>query len=118
MVCRALTNMPIEIFGDGKNLIDLVHVSDVATALVDAAATGLPGEIIEAGNGVDLSVSDVAGDIIAATRSESRVVHMAARPGEPAGARAVADRPYCRRPWPYGLAETIGWYGRAIGVRS
>jgi UDP-glucose 4-epimerase len=117
MLCRALTGMPIEIFGDGKNLIDLVHVSDVATTLVDAAMTGLPGETIEAGNGVDLSVSDVAEDIIAATRSESRIVYLPARPGEPVGARAVADRPYCHQPWPFGLAETIGWYGRAIGLR-
>jgi UDP-glucose 4-epimerase len=116
-VCRALTDMPIEIFGDGKNLIDLVYVGDVAEALVDAAVTGVQGEVFEAGVGRDLAVVDIAEYVIDACRSGSRVVHLTPRAGEPVGARAVADDPYCANPWPYMLDETIAWYADALGVK-
>lgn len=114
-ICRALTDMPIEIFGDGKNLIDLVYVGHVATVLVDAAERGEAGDLIEAGVGVELAVVDVAADVIAACDSHSTVRFLPPRPGEPVGARAVAGHPACALPWPHRLDETIEYYRRWLG---
>lgn len=118
-VCRALTGMPIEVHGSGEQLIDLVHVDDVATVLVDAL-DGPYGTVIEAGTGKPTSVFDVALDILDHVDPEGRsrppgVVHMPMRPGEPAGTRVVADSPVCPNPWPYRLDETIDHYRTLLG---
>ena len=72
--------MPLELCGGGGQLIDPVHVSDVAVALADAIG-GPYGQVVEAGCGKPVSVAEVAADIADATGR-----HLAAdrRPG-PAG---------------------------------
>lgn len=113
MVCRALTGMPVQVNGDGDQLIDLVHVEDVAAALVDGLAAA-PGSVIEAGTGKPTSVIDAAWTIIDRCRSESQVEHVAPRRGEPEHARVVAETPACPHPWPWGLDSTIGYYRRIL----
>lgn len=113
MVCRALTGMPIEIFGDGGNVIDLVHVADVAKALADATEFGRSGAVVDAGTGIGTTVLGAAKTIVEACGSTSEIVHLPARPGEPEGAVVVAERPVRARPWPYGLDGTVESY-RAV----
>jgi UDP-glucose 4-epimerase len=109
-VCRALTGMPVEIWGDGKQVIDLVHVDDVARALV-AGLEGPYGRVIEAGTGVGTTVLDAAQLVIETCGSFSDIVHLPMRPGEPEGTTVVAADPF---PYRYGLAagleQTIPWY--------
>ena len=49
-ICRALSGMPLQVHGDGSNVIDLIHVDEVARILVDAldAPTGVVADMIEA----------------------------------------------------------------------
>lgn len=111
---RALTGMPIEIHGDGSNVIDLVHVDEVARVLVDALH-GPTGAILEAGTGLGLDVRTVAETVVKMTGSNSPIVHLPMRPGEPEGAVVVASDPLCKdRPFPYGMAATIGYYAGAL----
>jgi UDP-glucose 4-epimerase len=116
-VCRALTGMPLEVWGDGLQLIDLVHVEDVAAVLVDALS-GPFGEVTEAGTGVPTSVVAAAWKIIEATDSDSYLEHFPMRPGEPEWTRVVAAVPKCGRPWPHGLKHTIDWYRRELRVAA
>jgi UDP-glucose 4-epimerase len=106
--CRALTGLPLELCGGGGQLIDPVHVSDVAVSLADAI-TGPYGTVIEAGCGKSVSVAQVASDIAAAAGG-GRLRDVAARQGEPHGAEVVAGAPACRNPWPYLVNETVEWY--------
>jgi UDP-glucose 4-epimerase len=110
-ICRALTGMDIEINGTGKQLVDLIHVALVAQDLVDAL-DGPYGYLVEAGTGQATSVLDAAHDVLSATGSKSRIVHLPMRPGEPEQARVVATRTNgLRHPaWPYRLDETIDYY--------
>jgi nucleoside-diphosphate-sugar epimerase len=113
---RSLTGMDLEIHGDGHNVIDLVYVDDVARVLVDAI-DGPTGVVLEAGTGKAMRVLDVAEQVIAMTASESRIVHLPMRPGEPEGAVVVAREPLCRdHPFPYGMAQTIEHYAAALGL--
>jgi nucleoside-diphosphate-sugar epimerase len=113
-VCRALTNQPLQIFGDGSNVIDLVHVEDVAAVLADAVEHGKPGQTWEAGTGQPLTVQQVAEDVIRATHSDAPIVHCDARSGEPVGAQVVASWPRCPASWPDRLPETIEHYRRLV----
>ena len=96
----ALRNEPITIYGSGNNVIDMVHVYDVASCLADTAGDvyaggGLysPGVVVSAGTGVGRTVLDVARDIIDATGSTAGVRHVDMRPGEPDPATVVAPHP-------------------------
>lgn len=115
--CRALTGMPLELCGGGGQLIDPVHVSDVAVALADAIS-GPYGTVTEAGCGKAFSVARVAADILAAAASHpDDILPLAvvpARSGEPVDAEVVAVDPVCRNPWPYLVPETVDWYRQWI----
>jgi nucleoside-diphosphate-sugar epimerase len=106
--------MDVEIHGDGSNVIDLVYVDDVARVLVDAIL-GPTGVVLEAGTGKPMTVRRVAEQVIAMTASQSRIVHLPMRPGEPEGAVVVARDPLCDdHPFPYGMAQTIDHYAAAL----
>jgi nucleoside-diphosphate-sugar epimerase len=117
-VCRALTGMDVEVNGSGSQRIDLVHVADVAVALVDALG-GPYGLVLEAGTGVATTVLEAAKTVVEVCGSRSSIVHLPMRPGEPTDAWVVAVAPVasCRRQlWPLGLAETVEYYRRLVGV--
>jgi nucleoside-diphosphate-sugar epimerase len=118
--CRALNGLPLELCGGGGQLIDPVHVSDVAAVLADAIG-GPYGQVTEAGCGKPVSVAQAAGDIAlaapdltleAAARHpwKERIIDAPGRPGEPHDAEVVAAAPACRNPWPYLVPETVEWY--------
>lgn len=52
---------PIEVWGDGRQLVDLIHVDDIAAMMLDAAehAPG-DGETIDAGTGRGYTVAEIA----------------------------------------------------------
>lgn len=108
-VARALTGMPLEVNGSGRQLVDLVHVSDVAKVLVEAL-DGPYGEVVEAGTGKPTTVLQAAEDVIEHVGASTVVMHMPMRLGEPEEAEVVAAEPLCLNPWPYLLDETIDWY--------
>jgi UDP-glucose 4-epimerase len=108
-VARAITGMPIEIHGDGQQVIDLVHVEDVARTLVDALG-GPYGEVVDAGTGEGTRVIDAAFTVAALSNSKSQIIHGPMRQGEPDGSVVVAEDPKCSNLWPYKLQEAIAWY--------
>lgn len=107
--CRALTGMPLQVWGSGEQQIDLVYAEDVARVLVDAIG-GPYGQVTEAGTGKPVTVDAAARDIIGACGPGGRLEYLPMRPGEPDDAVVVAASPACFNPWPYKLDETIGWY--------
>jgi UDP-glucose 4-epimerase len=113
-VCRALTGMPIEVNGSGRQLIDLIHVAEVARILVDAIDGPVFGQVIDAGTGLATTVLDAAEQIIDACGSTSRIVLVPMRDGEPVASRVVSDHPESPKRWPYGLDETIRYYERTL----
>jgi UDP-glucose 4-epimerase len=91
-ICRALAGEPIEIYGDGGQVMDMIFVSDVARVLVTAlerTATGDPpasGEVYQAGTGRQTTINEIA-SVVARTVSEKTrraptIVRSPMRPGE------------------------------------
>ncbi|WP_018502969.1 NAD-dependent epimerase/dehydratase family protein [Parafrankia discariae] len=123
-ICRALTGNPIEIYGDGQQIMDMIHVSDVAWAL---AATltyteehGALSQPIEAGTGRRTTVREIAETIVAAAGSTSVIHHLPMRPGETPGAEVLADtstllgiaNPALFTTLETGAANTVAWYAQ------
>lgn len=97
-ICRALTGEPIEIYGDGMQVMDMIHVRDVARILVATLEKLDRGEVfeetVEAGTGRHTTVNDIAALIVDAVKSygvEGRITHLPMRPGEDERSIVVAD---------------------------
>lgn len=115
-VCAALTGDPLRVTGSGQQTIDLVHVDDVARALVEALEPPY-GRLVEAGTGKPTSVLRAAHDVIERCGSTSHIRFIPMRDGEPYVSEVFAGRGlgYARR-WPAGLDdETIGFYAGVVG---
>jgi UDP-glucose 4-epimerase len=95
---RAAANQTaIEIYGDGLQVRDLVHVRDVARAFV-LAAEGWPSGPVIIGSGASITVLDILEAARVCTQRPIEAVHVDAKPGE---MRAVVlDN---------GVARSRGW---------
>jgi len=113
---RAWQCQPLPIWGDGRQLVDLVYSQDVARMLIDALEFG-ECETFDAGTGQAMTVNDVADLVIQLTDSPSKVEHLPMRRGErPGETRTVAtgegwDLLGWHPEWDQAnLATTVNWY--------
>lgn len=64
LICRALSGMPMELYGGGEQISDMVYVSDVAKALVLALEHAKDGDVfdqaVEVGAVVPVKIKQVA----------------------------------------------------------
>lgn len=123
LICRALTGAPLEIYGDGRQVSDLVHVRDGALALVKALEHAAAGVVFDrpvfVGTAASHTVNDIAAQVLAETGSGSQIVHLPMRPGEIPGAVIKADLstldlvdmdPAELATMPEIIAETVAWF--------
>jgi len=78
---EAWNELPLIVWGDGTQTVDLVHTDDLARMLVDAIRFG-DGEIFDGGTGQAFTVNAVADMVLGITGSSSKVDHMPMRRGE------------------------------------
>lgn len=126
-VCRALTGQAIEVYGDGQQVSDMVHVRDGALALVTALEKADQGIVfdkpVECGPEDHRTVNEVAELVIAAAVDLGfdpvDLKHLPMRPGEIAGAKVTADvstlelvdmGPDTMIPIERGIPETVKWF--------
>lgn len=126
-VCRALTGQPIEIYGDGQQVSDMVHVTDGAKALVSALEKAAEGVVldraVEVGPADHRTVNEVAQLVIKAAvdlgYDEVPLTYLPMRPGEIPGARVTADTstlplvdmsPDTLVSLEDGIADVVAWY--------
>lgn len=88
-ICRALTQTPIEVYGNGLSVSDCVHVADVAEVFVRALNVTEGGQLgnYEVGPEESLTVKEIAElvSVTAALKTGSATVpieHLPMRPGE------------------------------------
>jgi UDP-glucose 4-epimerase len=127
-ICRALTSQPIEVYGSGDQISDMVYVGDVAKTLVQALRVtntqnkGMD-KTIEVGPSEHSSVKEIAAMISQLCEArgvpQAGLKHLPMRPGEIAGAQVVANNltlhhigidPNQLVSLEQGIAETIQWY--------
>jgi UDP-glucose 4-epimerase len=87
----AWAGIPIPIWGDGEQRVDLVHTDDLARMLVDATDYG-EDETFDGGTGVSWTVNEVAEMVLNITKSKAGIEYLDMRRGElPTNIRAFGD---------------------------
>jgi len=117
-VTNAIDDIPVPLYGDGKNVRDWLHVEDHCRAidlLIDKATSG---EVYNIGGGNDVMNVDLTHRILVALGKPTSLI-------EPVADRPGHDRRYCldtgklrrlgwapRVPFEEGLLGTVDWYRR------
>jgi dTDP-glucose 4,6-dehydratase len=115
---NAIDDIPVPLYGDGRNVRDWLHVDDHCRAIDLLIDKGIEGEVYNIGGGNDVMNVDLTTRILAALgKPASLIKPVADRPGH--------DRRYCldtsklralgwapQVPFEKGLHETVEWYRR------
>ena len=89
---QAIRHADLTIFGDGGQTRDFIYVKDIVGALTFAAHTSGVTGVFNAGYGGQMTINQLASQLIAAAGSSSAIIHGPARAGDVKHSRASADK--------------------------
>jgi dTDP-glucose 4,6-dehydratase len=117
LICNALNDEPIPLYGDGLNVRDWIYVEDHCRGILAALENGKSGGVYNIGARNPRRNIDVAQSVLEALgKPQSLLTFVADRPGHD---RRYAINPSVvetelnwrpRESWESGLAKTIQWY--------
>jgi UDP-glucose 4-epimerase len=117
-IINALQNKPIEIYGSGEQVVDLVYVKDLVEVMI--RAMNYKKKILHAidgGTGNKITVNELARTVIRLTNSKSEIKYLPIRKGEPLNSVTLADIKTLKEldfipstPLEDGMKKTIEWY--------
>ncbi len=133
VICRALAGWPVELYGGGRQISDMVWVGDVARALVSALEVAARGEVldrvVEVGPVESTTIRAVAELIIELCVERGYapvpIEDLPMRPGEQPGAVVTADPetlhtvgidPASLMSLRDGMARTVDWFIENEGI--
>lgn len=125
LITNALSNRPLPIYGDGRQVRDWLHVEDHCTALSAVLKFGCPGEVYNIGGGEQRTNLQVAQTICVSLAELTNrpaaellrlIVHVADRPGH--DRRYAIDSTKTRtqfnwsptRSFEQGIRDTVQWF--------
>ncbi len=116
-IMKILNDEIIEIFGDGKQVVDMIYVRDLAKIMYLAFEKEVWGDVFDAGSGRPRTVLSIADSLISMI-GKGTYKHIEMRPGEPEQAIALADPSYTvqkldyypETSWDEGCRMTVDWY--------
>jgi len=116
-IIRALRNMPIPLYGGGRQIRDWTYVGDFCTAIEHALDRGLPGEIYNISAGNELTNREVAKTVLRQLgKSPDMIVETEDRPGHDFRYSLSSSKARRKLHWKpaktmrAALALTVNWY--------
>ena len=112
---QALLDQPLTVAGDGSQTRSVCYVEDLVRGILAFAATGEPGPV-NIGNPDEMTVLQIAEDVLAATGSGSEVKFVDLPVDDPKVRRPDTTRAQAllgwspQVPWADGLASTVDWF--------
>ncbi|MBE6379982.1 MAG: NAD-dependent epimerase/dehydratase family protein [Lentisphaerae bacterium] len=88
---KAVANEDITIYGDGEQTRDFIYVKDIVEANVFMAMNDFTG-VYNIAYGQKITINDLVQEILKATNSQSKVVHLDERPGDVKHSMAAVDK--------------------------
>lgn len=125
-VCRALRGEDLEVYGDGDQTRCFTYVDDVVEAIAHLVEdTGDFAGPINIGSDLDLSVQTIANIVRNVTRSESRIVNIAAVEDDPRqrlpeltlARRILGWNPLTLVPPTVGISRTADYFRAELGIK-
>lgn len=128
-VCRALTGEPIQIYGDGSQIMDMVYVVDVALTLIATLnytmENGAIENTLECGTGKPTTVLEIA-QVVQKYVPGSSIEHLPMRAGEPEKSVVLANPETMKvldpewgtwfRSLNGGVRDTVEYYKEYLGL--
>ncbi|WP_319436684.1 NAD(P)-dependent oxidoreductase [Mycobacterium sp. RTGN5] len=117
---QAMRGLPIQVFGDGEQLIDMLYVGDAARITVDFLDVGFVDHAVDCGSGVAMSVNELAERTNAYFGNMAGIQHVPMRKGEVRTTRQAVAEPHTLEKllgptqltdWDVAFGTTLAWYG-------
>jgi dTDP-glucose 4,6-dehydratase len=115
-ITNALDDLPLPLYGDGKNVRDWLHVEDHADALLLLLERGVPGETYNIGGGNEVENIDLTRRVLALLgKPEGLIRPVSDRPGHDRRYALSTDKLKAlgwtpAHEFASGLAGTVRWY--------
>jgi UDP-glucuronate decarboxylase len=106
-VVQALAGRPLTVYGDGCQTRSFCYVDDLVEGLVRLMDDGIPSQPVNLGSPIEVSMSDLAAEILRLTGRSSRITY------EP----LPADDPVRRQPDIARARKLLGW-GPAVSLQE
>ncbi|MEQ1861221.1 MAG: dTDP-glucose 4,6-dehydratase [Chthoniobacteraceae bacterium] len=117
MITNAMNDVPLPVYGDGRNVRDWIHVEDHCSGLLAALLQGKPGEVYNFGGDGELRNIEVVKLILASLgKPESLITYVTDRLGHDwryaiDSGKAQRELGWKPRHRPeQGIRETVEWY--------
>ena len=117
---KAVKGEDITVYGDGTQTRDFIYVKDIVGALTFVAEHPEVTGVFNAGYGGQITIEELADNIIKAAGSSSKVLHAPERAGDVKHSRACADKLRSagwqpKHTLPEGLATTLEYFKGILG---
>ncbi|WP_299647113.1 UDP-glucuronic acid decarboxylase family protein [Sphingomonas bacterium] len=121
LICQALSDEDITLYGDGSQTRSFCYVSDMVdalTALMESDGDGLAP--VNVGNPVELTVAELAERVVAMTGTRNRIVYRPLPQDDPRRRRPDITRARALLGWEprvglaEGLEKTCAWFAREL----
>lgn len=89
---KAVKGEDITVYGDGEQTRDFIYVKDIVGALVFAATTEGVHGTYNAGYGGQITINDLANNILETAKTDSKLIHGPERAGDVKHSRASSDK--------------------------
>lgn len=89
---KAVKGEDITVYGDGEQTRDFIYVKDIVGALVFAATTEGVHGTFNAGYGGQITINDLANNILETANTEAKLLHGPERAGDVKHSRASSDK--------------------------
>ena len=118
---KAVKGEDITVYGDGEQTRDFIYVKDIVGALVFAATTEGVHGTFNAGYGGQITINDLANNILASADSASKLLHGPERAGDVKHSRASSDKLRAAGWKPQytleeGLTATFGFFEKKVNA--
>lgn len=115
---QALKGLPIQVYGDGLQTVDMLYSKDAAKISVEVLRNKYNPKTLDCGSGIEMTILEVAESVNKYLGNNAGVQHMPMRKGETPGARLKANTTELEKtigklnltPYDIALAESLEFY--------